>query len=166
MKHARTGALLAALVTLAACSSHKQTVMTSNGPATITESKDDRTVTITGKNGTASFSKSVDPSTLGAPVYPGAVAQGAFSGSGKGESGTVATFTTTDDFAHVYAFYHAKMPAGSQKMKMESGGTSMAIFRIGEDESREHTTVTISGEKGTTHIQIAHGTNASDTQGN
>ncbi len=157
--YARIALLCGALAALGACS-HKTTVMTSQGAATIDRSNDGKSVTITTSHGTVSIDKDVDPSKLGAPVYPNATSVGSFSGTSQNGSGSLATFTTKDAFENVYQFYKSKLPAGAEKMKMASGGTQMAVFSIGDDKSAVQTTVTITAEKDTTTIQIAHGTKA------
>jgi hypothetical protein len=147
---------LVAIVTLAACSSHKTTtVSTSNGDATVTQDANGQSTTVQTQNGTVTVGKSADPSQLGAPVYPGADTnnEGTVSYSGA-NGGTMAAFKTTDDFDKVYSFYKSQLPAGSEKMKMQSGDGSVAEFEV--TGSNGDTAVQISGKTGETDIIITH----------
>jgi hypothetical protein len=146
---AATAALL-----LAACS-HKTTVETGNG--TVTTDTNNQTVTVQSSDGTVTIGKSADPAQLGVPVYPGASSSDQSSVSVTGaHAGALATFTTADAFDKVYDFYKGHMPAGSEKMKMDSGGTSMAEFAsTGSDGTS--TTVTIQSQNLKTSIIIVHG---------
>ncbi|MDE2481403.1 MAG: hypothetical protein KGN02_04345 [bacterium] len=162
MKSVRYALVFGAIVALAACS-HKATVMTSEGPASVSQSDDGKSMTVTTKDGTVSIDKAVDASTLGAPVYPGATSAGSLSGTTEKGTGALATYTTKDSFDKVYAFYKSKLPAGSEKMKMATGDSQMAVFQVGADSAPEQTSVTVNAENGETTIQIAHGTK---TQGN
>jgi hypothetical protein len=147
-----------AAVVLAACS-HKTTVATGNGE-TVTTDSSNQSVTVQSSDGTVTVGKSADPAQLGVPIYPGAgttSADASVQVSGA-HPGQMASFTTTDDFDKVYEFYKAHMPAGSEKMKMDAGGTSMAEFQATASDGTA-TTVTVSGKDGKTSILIVHGKN-------
>lgn len=150
----RIGAL-AAIIALVACSSHKTTVSTSNGEATVTQDANGQSTTVQTSQGTVTVGKSADPSQLGAPVYPGADANTAGTVSYTGANGgAMAAFKTTDDFDKVYEFYKSKLPAGSEKMKMASGDSSVAEFTV--ESTGSETAVEISGKSGETDIIITH----------
>lgn len=151
----RIGALVA-VVAVVACSSHKTTtVSTSNGDATVTQNAGSQSVTVQTSSGAVTVGGSVDPSQLGAPVYPGAQAnsEGSVSYSGA-DGGAMAAFKTTDDFDKVYEYYKSQMPAGSEKMKMQSGDSSVAEFVVSAGDGE--TAVQISGKTGETDIIITH----------
>lgn len=147
----------AVLLACTACSSHKTTVATSQGPATVNAGN--KTTTITTKEGTLTVGQGVDASNLGVPIYPGATKDDARSMSVQSAHGssTMASFTTTDPFERVYAFYKSKLPEGAEKMKMSAGGTSTALFVVGDDKSPSETTVQISAKTGSTQIVITQG---------
>lgn len=161
MKTVTTGLMtLLALGALVACSSsHKSTIQTSNGAATVTTSQDDKNVTIRTKEGTTAIGQNVDTDKLGAPVYPGAKAgqgQSITTSSDQGST-VIAAFTTADEFEKVYDFYKDHMPAGSEKMKVSSGNGSMASFQIGDQTAGDQVTVQVSSDKPTeTDILITH----------
>jgi hypothetical protein len=164
MKAVTTIFALAAIVALAACSSHKATtVTTTDGSATVTTSQDDKTVTVQTKEGTTAVGQSVDASKLGAPVYPGAQAnqQGSITtNTGKGTT-VIASFKTADPFDKVYGFYKAQLPAGSEKMKMASGNGSVASFQTGDEGGPDQVSVQVSSEQSNeTAILITHVTKA------
>ncbi|MGB6984549.1 MAG: hypothetical protein WBD74_01095 [Candidatus Aquilonibacter sp.] len=146
---------LAAIIALVACSSHKTTVSTSSGDTTVTQDASGQSTTVKTDQGTVTVGKSADPSQLGAPVYPGADAntEGTVSYTGT-NGGAMAAFKTTDDFDKVYQFYKSKLPAGSEKMKMASGDSSVAEFAV--ESTDGETAVQISGKSGETDIIITH----------
>jgi hypothetical protein len=147
-------AVFAALM-LGACS-HKSTVETANG-TTVTTDSSDHSVTVQASGETVSVGASIDPSQLGVPVYPGATtAQGGTMTVTGAKGGTLASFTTTDDFDKVYGFYKDHLPAGSEKMKMSAGDGSMAEFQTTATDGSV-TTVEIEGKTGKTAIIITHG---------
>lgn len=145
----------AAIIALVACSSHKTTVSTSDGEATVTQDANGQSTTVQSSQGTVTVGKSADPSQLGAPVYPGADtnSQGTVSYTGA-NGGTMAAFKTTDDFDKVYEFYKSNLPAGSEKMKMSSGDGSVAEFAV--ESANGETAVQVSGKAGETDIIITH----------
>ena len=159
MKVLTTGIALAAIVALAACSSHKSTVATSNGTATVTTSQDDKNVTIQTKEGTTSIGQNVDTGKLGVAVYPGAQAgqgQSITTSCDKGST-VISAFTTPDGFSKVYDFYKQHLPADSEKMKVSSGNGSMASFQVGDATGPDEVTVQVSSDKPTeTDILITH----------
>lgn len=152
----------AAVVLLAACS-NKHTIYTKNGTATVETQNGGQTTTYQSKEGKVTIGKgAVDTSKLGAPVYPGA-GQGsdavAMNVNSKTGSGQMATFTTTDSFDKVYAWYKQQLPKGAEKMKLDSGGSSIAEFVMGEEKTGQ-TMVMLSAKDGKTQITITHGTNS------
>lgn len=149
---------LAAVIALAACSSTKK-VYTANG-ATVTTDTSKNTVTVQSSEGTFKAGKGVvDVASLGVPVYAGASEdEGAFSVTGQKGSGQMVAFTTNDSFDKVYQFYHAKMPTGSEKMKMEEGDSSVAEFVTGDDKPGSLQTMVMISKKGSqTSIVITKG---------
>jgi hypothetical protein len=149
-------ASLAAIVALVACGSHKTTtVSTSNGEATVTQDASGQSTTVKTNEGTVTVGKTVDASQLGVPAYPGADAntEGTVSYTGA-NGGAMAAYKTTDDFDKVYTFYKSQLPAGSEKMKMQSGDGSIAEFVV--DNASGETAVQITGKAGETAIIITH----------
>jgi hypothetical protein len=98
-------------------------------------------------------------SKLGLPIYPGAVAaeNGGYSASGKEGTSQMAVLTTTDSFDKVYDWYKARMPAGSEQMKVSSGSGSVATFVIGKQGDKEQKTVEITSDKDKTSIMLGSG---------
>jgi len=152
--------ILAAAV-LAGCGmGHRQTITTSNGAETVTTSGDNKTVTVNGSQGSATVGAgAIDISKLGAPVYPGATQDqngGISMSNDKGTSET-AVFKTPDDFSKVESYYKSQLPAGSEKMNMATSGGSLATFEIGDENSAEQTTVTVTSKPGDpTSILLSH----------
>ncbi len=152
--------VLAGVIALAGCSSSKK-VYTSNG-ATVTTDTKQNTVTVQSSEGTMKMGKDVvDPASLGVPIYAGATQdEGALSVSGDKGSAQMTAFTTPDSFDKVYEFYHGKMPAGSEKMKMDEGDSSVAEFVTGSDKPGEMQTMVMISKKGDkTSIVITKGMN-------
>jgi hypothetical protein len=145
---------LTAMVAFAACSAQKTAVTASNGDASVTTAAGGKSVTVTTREGTTSLGERVDPSKLGAPVYPGASAgQQAMLQTG---SSTIAQFKTADGFDKVYAYYKQHLPADSEKTKAVTANGSIAAFQIGSDASGDQITVQVSSDKsGETSILIA-----------
>ena len=148
---------LLSLAVLAACGGgEKTTYATANGTGTVT--KNGNTTTYESKEGKVTVG-AVDPSKLGAPLYPGASQTEENSSisvtSSKG-SGTMASFTTTDKFATVEAWYKAHLPKGSEKMNVNEGGGSIAEFTMAENTPNQ-TLVMITGKGSATQIVITHG---------
>lgn len=148
---------LLSVVALAACGGgQKTTYSTANGTATVT--KNGSTTTYESKEGKVTVG-AVDPSKLGAPLYPGASQtqeNSSFSVTSSKGSGTMASFTTTDKFPAVEAWYKAHMPKGSEKMNVNEGGASIAEFTVAEDTPNQ-TLVMITGKDDQTQIVITHG---------
>ena len=150
----RIGALVA-IVTLVACSSHKTTTYTTKDNTVVKQDASGQSTTVQTDQGTVTVGKSADPAQLGAPIYPGADANTAGTVSyTAANGGAMSAFKTTDDFAKVYDFYKSQLPAGSEKMKMQSGDGSIAQFVI--DNATGETAVQISGKPGETDIIITH----------
>jgi hypothetical protein len=146
-----------------ACSRGRSvTVSTGNGTATVNQSQDNQTTTVTTKEGTMTAGKNaVDPAKLGVPVYTGAMQEeGGYSISGAQGGGQAVVLKTPDPFDKVYAFYKSQLPASAEAMKTESNGTSYALFRVGNDQNA--TTIALEqkqGDAGTT-IMISKATSA------
>jgi len=157
MKKLASVAAIASIAVLAACGSHKTTtVTTSNGTATITQDQNGQQTSVTTKEGTVTVGGSADPNALGAPVYPGATKnddQSSFIVTGK-DAGAYAAFKTADAFDKVYDYYKSQLPAGSEKMKMASGDTSLAEFDM--KDPKGETLVEVQGKTGETVIIITH----------
>lgn len=152
---------IAVALTLAVCActdAHKSTVTTGNGAATVTTNEDNNTTTVQTKEGTFKTGKgAVDLVSLAVPIYPGAAASesGGYAMSGKQGNAQVVSLTSNDDFARVYAWYKAQMPAGSEKMRITSGATRMAEFALGEN-TKDTRTVMIQAQQRRTSILISH----------
>jgi len=158
MRIAITICALLALVATAGCGG-KKTV--SAGGTTVTTSDDDKTTTISASGGSMTVgSGAVDASKAGAPLYPGATQEDGGSmtlTTGEGTNSTT-VLKSTDSFDKVYDFYKAQMPSGSEKLKMISGGSSTAMFQVGDNDAKETVLVTISAKDGDpTSISINHG---------
>jgi hypothetical protein len=150
MKAAKVGVIaLLALAVPAACASHKTTIQTRNGTATVTTSQDNKRVTLQTNEGTTSIGQTVDIATLGAPVYPGAQAGDPPSITTVNDSGSTVTanFTTTDAFDKVYGYYKRRLPPAAEKMKVTSGNGSVASFQVGDASAPEMITVQLSSDK-------------------
>ncbi|HTA37932.1 MAG TPA: hypothetical protein VK760_02590 [Candidatus Acidoferrales bacterium] len=181
MKIATAGLLLAALIVTSACSNKASTTATTSGDVTntaaaapadaaATATPDNSAaspapassgMTVTTKDGTATIGGGVDPSKLGAPVYPGATidpdAQGSISAQTPEGSTYIQMFKTPDGFDKVYDFYKAQMPAGSEGMKMSMGGASSATWQVGKDGGPDQVLVQVNADKtGKVSILITH----------
>jgi hypothetical protein len=183
MRVATAGILLAGLIVTSACSNKAATTSsdastaapadsaapaaaaTDAAAATATDTPAPdataTTLTVQTKNGTATLSGDVDPSKLGAPIYPGAQAnpeaQGSFSASTNEGSTVIATFKTTDPFDKVYDYYKSQLPTGSEAMKMSMGGASTAQWQIGKEGSADQVVVQVTSDKaGQVTILITH----------
>jgi len=146
-----------------ACSKGRSvTVSTGNGTATVSQSQDNQTTTVTTKEGTMIAGKNaVNPATLGVPIYAGATQQeGGYSITGPQGGGQALALTTSDAFDKVYAFYKSQLPRSAETMKTESNGTAYALFRVGNDKNG--TTIMLERKQGdpTTTIVITKATNA------
>ena len=115
-------------IVLAACS-HKVTVTTANGE-TVTTNSDNKTSTITTKDGTVTVGQNMDLSKLPVPVYPGAQQVGSMSGNSAKGSALVVSLKTPDAFDKVAAWYKSQLPAGSQQMISTAGGSSFAEYVV------------------------------------
>jgi hypothetical protein len=118
-------------------------------------------MTVHTKDGDATLGGAVDPTKLGAPIYPGAKTdpntQGSFSASTSEGSTVVATFETNDPFDKVYDYYKAQMPAGSEGMKMSMGGVSTAEWQVGQDGAGDEVLVQVTSNKeGKVKVLITH----------
>ncbi|HEY1654349.1 MAG TPA: hypothetical protein VGF86_04460 [Candidatus Tumulicola sp.] len=148
-----------AIAGLTACSSHKTTVQTSEGSATVTTSQDDKNVTVSTGEGTTSIGERADAAKLGAPIYPGAQAdqQGSISTTSDKGTSTIAAFKTADAFEKVYEYYKQQLPADAEKMKVSSTNGSVVSFQIGGESSSDEVSVQVSSDKpNETDILITH----------
>jgi hypothetical protein len=136
---------LVLVIGLAACSKGGKTISTSQG--SISTSADDKTTTITTKDGSMTAGQNaVDLSKLGVPIYPGVQQQqGSFAISGQQGSGQLVTFKSTDGFDKIYAWYKSQLPAGAEQMKMDSNGTSVAQFTSGDKTNATSIMITSKG---------------------
>lgn len=149
--------LLAIAIGLAGCSAKR--TYSANG-ATVTTDESNKTVTVRSSAGTVRMGRGlVTSASLGVPIYTGATQDdNAISVQSSKGSGEMASFTTADPFEKVYAFYHSKMPPGSEKMKVDQDGSSMAEFLEGADTpGAVQTLVMISGKDGKTVITVTKG---------
>ncbi len=157
MRTALTLCALLALVAAGGCSSSKKV---SFGGTSVTTSDDNKSTTVKTADGSMSVGdNAVDPSKLGAPVYPGATqAEGAggISFSTAEETSDTASFTSADPFETVYDYYKGKMPAGSEKLKISSGDSQLASFQVGDQASKEVVSVMLAAKDGKTQITISH----------
>lgn len=158
MSFFRLAFAMAALVLTACGGSHKSTVNTAAGTATVTTSDDNKTTTMQTKEGTFTTGEgAVNIAKLSVPVYPGAKTSesGGYAMTGRNGDAQVVSLTSPDAFAKVYAWYRAKMPSGSEKFKVSNPGAEMAEFVSGSDGS-EQGTVMIQNKGGQTLILISH----------
>lgn len=166
MRFGLTLALVAVLAIFPACAKKSTTigsttVSSSSGNVTMTQSNGNKDVSIQTKEGKVVLGQNaVDPNTLGLPVYPGAIPSegGSLAATTKEGTAKVVTLQTKDSFDKVYAFYKAKMPAGTETSHMSAGGTSMAGFTIGSSTDKEHKTVSIAASGDKVNITLVVGT--------
>ncbi len=162
MRIAMAGLLLAASIVTSGCSNKAATSSATapSGDSAASPAPASSGYTVTTKNGTATLG-GVDPSKLGAPVYPGAQpnpdAQGSLSAETPEGSTVMATFKTADGFDKVYDYYKSQMPAGSEGMKLSMGGASSAMWEVGKDGSADQVVVQVNSDKtGEVTILITH----------
>ncbi len=99
-----------------------------------------------------------DPSQLGLPLYPGAIASRTGAWEERTESGIqhVVTLTTRDRFAAVYAWYRVHMPPGSEQTHLVANGGSVASFAVGTLRDPDQRSVIITQSGPETVIQLEH----------
>lgn len=149
------------IAAIAGCSNHKVTVDANGSTVTTNGTGDDQTVTVQASGGTITTGKNaVDPASLGLPVYPGATVDsgGAVTGQSQQGSGALVTLKTSDSFDKVYAYYKSRMPANSQTMKSEAGGTSVASFVEGTSSEKVQKSVTITSSSDGVQIMMMSAT--------
>jgi hypothetical protein len=171
MRVATAGLLLAALLMTSACSNKaastdaSATAAATDAPSAPADASGatatPASMSVHTKDGDATIGGAVDPSKLGAPVYPGATtdpnSQGSLSASTSSGSTVIATFQTPDSFDKVYDFYKAQMPAGSEGMKMSAGGVSTAAWQVGTDGGPDIVLVQVTSDKdGKVRIMMSH----------
>jgi hypothetical protein len=152
-------ACIAASLSVAACSK-KVTVSTSQGNVTVEQGAGGQTTTIKSNQGQVTVGKgTVDPASLGLPVYPGATQsdQGSMSVSdaSKGAASQLVMLTTTDPFDKVYDYYKSQLPAGAQTAKVSTGGSQMATFEVGAG-TKDEKGVIIQESGGKVTIELNH----------
>ena len=149
---------VAAALSIAACASaHKSTFNTGTGPATVTTSDENKTTTVRTKEGTFTAGQgAVDLAKLGVPIYPAAktAESGGYAMTGREGNAQVVSLTSGDAFAKVYAWYRAKMPRGSEKLKVSDPGAEMAEF-VSNADGNEQRTVMVQDKDGRTLILIS-----------
>jgi len=154
------GLSLLCIAALTACGGgeKKTTYTTSNGTATVTQNG--ATTTYESKEGKVTAGRgAVDVSKLGAPLYPGAAQtedNASLSVTTASGQSSMASFTTTDPFDKVEAWYKARLPKDSEKMNVNQGGASIAEF-VTDQDSANQTLVMVSAKDGKTQIVITHG---------
>lgn len=157
MSFFRLAFAMAALALTACGGSHNSTANTAAGTATVTTSDDNKTTTMHTKEGTFTAGEgAVDIAKLSVPVYPGAKTSesGGYAMTGRDGDAQVVSLTSPDAFAKVYAWYRAKMPSGSEKLKVSNPGAEMAEF-VSVTAGREERTVMLQARNGQTLILIS-----------
>ena len=156
----RTSLLAAAAAFALVGCSHKVEVQTGQGSVSVDQSNGSTTIKSNG--GQVSVGKNaVDPASIGLPVYPGAAQSTdnsavSINDTSKGEGAQFVVLTTADPFDKVYDYYKGQLPAGSEKMKVESGGSDIAQFQTGTEKDQK--VVMITGGKDKTTIELTHQT--------
>ena len=158
-RHAFGIAALACIAAVGLTGCTKKTTVTSpHGSVTVQQGIGGQTTTVKTDTGQVTVGKgAVDAGALGLPVYPGATQTdgGVAAQQPAGGGGTeVTSYETTDSFAQVYGYYRMHMPAGSEKVKMQSGSSAMAQFQVGDEGSSEQKHVTIAAGNGKTTISL------------
>jgi len=157
MSFLRRAFAMAAFVLTACGGSHRSSLNTEAGVATVTTSADNKTTTMQTKEGTFTAGEgAVNIAKLSVPVYPGAKTSetGGYAMTGRGGDAQVVSLTSPDAFSKVYAWYHAKMPSGSEKLKVSNPGAEMAEF-ISVIARKEERTVMLQRRGGQTLILIS-----------
>jgi hypothetical protein len=161
MRYGLVLALVALLAVLPACAKKSTTMQGANGPVTVSQDQGSKAITFQSKEGTAKLGVgAVDPTSLGLPIYPGAQPNGNGSLSTQTAQGSaqLLTMQTTDPFDKVYAYYHDKMPAGTEKSHVNVAGNQMASFQIGATTDKVQKTVSITTTGDKTDITLMVGT--------
>jgi hypothetical protein len=112
-----------------------------------------------GKDASVEFGTSMGKLPSWVPVYPGSSeAKGTFSVKGGNGEGGNFTFTTTDDPAHVKAFYADKCNDLGMKTAMETTTAEGSMF-VATDEGTEKRSLTIiiGGDSGRTTVNVTYG---------
>lgn len=157
-------ALAATALALGACAKKTTTtVSTPGGNVTVQQGAGGETTTYKSSEGQVTVGRgAVDAASLGLPIYPGSKpseqSSVSVSGTAHGGGGQIVTLTTDDGFDKVYAYYKAQLPAGAEKMKVSSNGSSMATFQVGEQSAADAKTVMITEANGKVTIQLTHAT--------
>jgi hypothetical protein len=166
----RPAIILSALAALAACSNDKSTTVTTEDGKEIkitadgSNSAESGTITFEGKDGeegkiTFGDAAAKEGLPLGLPVYPGGEVKGAFmGGSGKGESGGMATVVTSDPAAKVIDFYKAEAEKRGYTIETRStASNNMASFTAQNKDKGSLVVTATPGEDGKTAAVIMGG---------
>jgi hypothetical protein len=160
MRYGLALTLIAVLAVVPACAKKSTTIQGPNGPVTVTQDQGSKAVTFQSKEGSTKLGiGAVDPASLGLPLYPGAQpnANGSVMSQTKDGTSQLLTMQTSDAFDKVYAFYQAKMPAGSEKQHLTMAGTQTATFQIGTNTDKVQKTVNITSAGAATSIMLLVG---------
>jgi hypothetical protein len=115
-------------------------------------------LTFSDKSGTVKIGQgAVDPSTLGVPLYPGAVQEPSGSSSSTAADGSteITTLSTGDAYSSVNAWYKAHLPADAQATNLSVEGESTSSYQWSRNAGRENRVVTISTNHGKPVITIS-----------
>lgn len=115
-------------------------------------------LTFSDKSGTVKIGQgAVDPSSLGVPLYPGAVQDPSSSSSSVAADGStkITSLSTADAYAKVNAWYKAHLPSDAQASHIDVGAESTSSYQWTRDDGRENRVVTISTNRGTPIITIS-----------
>jgi hypothetical protein len=115
-------------------------------------------LTFSDKSGTVKIGQgAVDPSSLGVPLYPGAVQDPSSSSSSTAADGSteITTLSTADAYAKVHEWYKAHLPADAQATHIDVGAESTSSYQWTRNDGRENRVVTISTNHGKPVITIS-----------
>ncbi len=115
-------------------------------------------LTLSDKSGTVKIGEgAVDPSSLGVPLYPGAVQDPSSSSSSTAADGStqITALSTIDTYAKVIAWYKAHLPADAQASSLNVGDESTSSYQWTREAGREVRVVTISTNYGKPVITIS-----------
>jgi hypothetical protein len=129
-----------------------------NAAATPASTATPSSLTFSDKSGTVKIGQgAVDPSSLGVPLYPGAVQDPSSSSSSTAADGStqITELSTADAYAKVNAWYKAHLPADAQTAHIEVGSESTSSYQWMRHDGRENRIVTISTNHGSPLITIS-----------
>lgn len=157
---------LVCLVALAGCDRNKdRTVTVSGSNGTVTMSGNGEHFTVKDEKGNQTVEVNANgggvPSNLPGfvSVYPGASVQSSVVGNGSSGTGGTIVIKTSASIADVIAFYKQKATANgfSETMNMATGGTTM--FTAGSKDNKHTIEVIASTSDGATQAQVIWGGN-------